>query len=306
LTIKLGELATWIKENPEKFQKLIEIIGSLVLVLGIFGNLSVLATTIATALTSAIAAFGGTVVIATGAVFAWLAVFALLIAVIVYVIAHWEQLSTTVEQLVYVIGFYIFQLVQTVISKFAEMWTAVQNAWAGVGDWFTENVTDPIREAFTEMLFNVASGFLTVFNGIRDFISGIVNSIIDIINGLFDAILGGMNLIGEGASGLGAIVGGGNKGSETLAPRIPRLATGAVIPPNSEFAAILGDQRGGRNLEAPEGLIRQIIREEMGNGSNGTITVQIPVYLDSEKVYDGVKKVETRRGKSLVSGRLSS
>ena len=46
--------------------------------------------------------------------------------------------------------------------------------------------------------------------------------------------------------------------------KIPRLATGAVIPPNAQFAAILGDQTHGRNLEAPEGLIRQIVREESG------------------------------------------
>ena len=46
--------------------------------------------------------------------------------------------------------------------------------------------------------------------------------------------------------------------------KIPRLATGAVIPPNAQFAAILGDQTHGRNLEAPESLIRQIVREESG------------------------------------------
>ena len=42
------------------------------------------------------------------------------------------------------------------------------------------------------------------------------------------------------------------------------LATGAVIPPNAPFFAMLGDQTNGRNLEAPEKLIRQIIQEEMG------------------------------------------
>lgn len=44
---------------------------------------------------------------------------------------------------------------------------------------------------------------------------------------------------------------------------LPYLADGAAIPPNAPFAAILGDQRNGMNLEAPEGLIRQIIQEEM-------------------------------------------
>lgn len=51
---------------------------------------------------------------------------------------------------------------------------------------------------------------------------------------------------------------------------IPYLASGAVIPPNAPFTAVLGDQRNGTNLEAPEGLIRDIFREEMSDllGSN--------------------------------------
>jgi len=81
----------------------------------------------------------------------------------------------------------------------------------------------------------------------------------------------------------------------------PKLATGAVIPPNAAFAAILGDQTKGRNIEAPEDLIRQIIREEMGS-NNGDFTVTMPVYLDSEKIYEGQKRVSRRVGKSLVSG----
>ena len=48
---------------------------------------------------------------------------------------------------------------------------------------------------------------------------------------------------------------------------VPRLATGAVIPPNAEFLAMLGDQKHGNNIEAPEALIRQIVREESGGGN---------------------------------------
>lgn len=53
--------------------------------------------------------------------------------------------------------------------------------------------------------------------------------------------------------------------STVSAVTIPRLATGAVIPPNREFMAVLGDQHSGNNIEAPEGLIRRIVREESGN-----------------------------------------
>lgn len=45
--------------------------------------------------------------------------------------------------------------------------------------------------------------------------------------------------------------------------KVPALAAGAVIPPNSSFLAMLGDQTSGRNIEAPEGLISQIVAREM-------------------------------------------
>ena len=38
---------------------------------------------------------------------------------------------------------------------------------------------------------------------------------------------------------------------------IPRLATGAVIPANREFLAVLGDQRHGTNIEAPLDTLMQ-------------------------------------------------
>ena len=48
---------------------------------------------------------------------------------------------------------------------------------------------------------------------------------------------------------------------------IPYLASGGVIQPNAPFLAMLGDQSSGKNIEAPESLLRQIVREEMGNQS---------------------------------------
>ena len=50
-------------------------------------------------------------------------------------------------------------------------------------------------------------------------------------------------------------------------PQIPYLASGAVIPPNSPFTAVLGDQKRGNNIEAPESLIRRIVKEETGGGN---------------------------------------
>ena len=82
---------------------------------------------------------------------------------------------------------------------------------------------------------------------------------------------------------------------------IPALATGAVIPPNGEFLAVLGDQRNGRNLEAPEGLLRQIVREEGGGGANGTLTIRPAPGLTRYLSYE-LKREDARAGTPLVEG----
>lgn len=82
---------------------------------------------------------------------------------------------------------------------------------------------------------------------------------------------------------------------------IPALATGAVIPPNGEFLAVLGDQKKGRNLEAPENLIRQIVREESGGGLSGTLTIRSAPGLTRYLAYE-LKREDARAGTPLVEG----
>jgi hypothetical protein len=68
---------------------------------------------------------------------------------------------------------------------------------------------------------------------------------------------------------------------------MPKLAQGAVIPPNREFMAVLGDQSNGRNLEAPESLIRSIVREESGGGAEMTLLLGqiLDAVRDGQRIY---------------------
>ena len=50
---------------------------------------------------------------------------------------------------------------------------------------------------------------------------------------------------------------------------IPALASGAVIPPNAPFLAMLGDQRHGTNIEAPLSTIQEAFRAEVGEMVGG-------------------------------------
>lgn len=152
-----------------------------------------------------------------------------------------------------------------------------------------------------------------VWGGIRDFTKNTINSIIDFINGMIKAVAGGLNAIIGGLNAISVkipswvpVFGGSSWGFSiptVTAPQIPRLATGAVIPPNSEFLAVLGDQKSGTNIEAPEALLRQIVREELGSiqadisigftGSLAALVRDLKPYIDKENV---------RIGGSLVKG----
>lgn len=77
---------------------------------------------------------------------------------------------------------------------------------------------------------------------------------------------------------------------------VPYLASGAVIPPRSEFFAVLGDQKKGNNLETPESLLRQIVREESGKGQNDGNTYNVTVNASGRKLLDIIiSEAEMRR-----------
>jgi len=190
------------------------------------------------------------------------------LAVVIYLlITRWDQLSTTVKQIGFLISFYVTQAATSV------------------------------RESFFAALDAVKAKFETIFTGIKSFVKGIINSIIDILNGMLTASLSGFNNLINGANTIGGVLPGFAAIPVLTAPQIPHLASGAVIPPNAEFAAILGDQRNGRNLEAPEGLIRQIIREEIGSikgeftfdfeGSLGALVRELRPVLAKENIRFG-------------------
>ena len=58
---------------------------------------------------------------------------------------------------------------------------------------------------------------------------------------------------------------------------IPALASGAVIPLNRKFLAVLGDQKSGTNVEAPLSTIKQAVMEALAQGDREPINVNLVV-----------------------------
>lgn len=98
--------------------------------------------------------------------------------------------------------------------------------------------------------------------------------------GGFYANRGKTSAISKPSSGFG----GGGVSAQSSSLRVPALAQGAIIPPNREFMAVLGDQTSGNNIEAPENLIRQIVREETQTSTSNELLLEILSAIREGKV----------------------
>ncbi len=207
-----------------------------------------------------------------------------------------------------------FELKDSVTSFFTSMGEkasaavqAVRNVFSTLGQFFE----DTFRGAW-ERVKAVFSAGGKIFSGIKEGIETAFRKIVNVlIAGINVIISSPFNKINTMLNTIHSISLLGAKPFQNLwkqnpisVPKIPYLATGAVIPPNAEFAAILGDQRHGNNLEAPEGLIRKIVREESGAGMPKEITIKVPITIDGREVYTVIAKVNedeiNRTGRSLI------
>ena len=120
------------------------------------------------------------------------------------------------------------------------------------------------------------------WEGVKQIFKGIWNGIVSILEGAVNLIIGGINWMIRQLNKIQIKapdwLGGGTIGFNIPAistVSIPRLAQGAVIPPNREFMADLGDQKNGTNVEAPLETIKQALAEVLSqNGSGEEITIK--------------------------------
>lgn len=219
-----------------------------------------------------------------------------IIGIIIVCIRHWDEIKAVA----------------------LDCWNKIKEAWNKAGDWFHKNVTEPIGNFFTGLWDGIKGAFTKAFDFIKKAFKGYVNGWITMVESFINFFVNGINFLIKGINKLSFDipewfpVGGGSKFGFDIPVipkvQIPRLAQGAVIPPNQQFAAILGDQKHGRNLEAPEGLIRQIVREETGNVYNDVLrainnsnlgkkaTIMGDVIMDGQKVGRLVAKPVFREG----------
>lgn len=157
-----------------------------------------------------------------------------------------------------------------------------------------EFITGVFTLDFDQALSGLQDMTDAVINQLISLFEGAVNIIIDLINGMINGVVTGINVVINALNSIKVDIPdwvpiwGGKKFGINLSPltapqipklSIPRLATGAVIPPNREFLAVLGDQKQGTNVEAPLETIKQAFREALaesgGSGKQMNVVLQV-------------------------------
>lgn len=246
---KLNAIADWVSAHREEITNFIDGVITVLAALTVGIGGFVLAEQIATAASTV---FGAAIAFLTSPIGIAIAAVTALIAIGIALYKNWDQITA-----------WLSQLWENIKAK-------AQNIWASVTNVFATAKAQAV--AIFESMKSAISG---VFNSLKNAIKTPINGIIGFVNGLVSGIISGINAAIRALNRLKIsipswvpVYGGKYFGfnlSTLSTPQIPYLASGAVIPPNAPFTAVLGDQKNGTNIETPEKLLRKIMREEFGN-----------------------------------------
>lgn len=189
---------------------------------------------------------------------------------------------------------------------FSNVWSGITSAFGNVSTWFKDKFSSAwtaVKDVFSKggkIFDGIKDGIL---NGLKTVINGIITGINKVIsvpfNGLNDTLLKLKKIEVVGIKPFGWV-------STFKVPQIPKLATGAVIPPNAPFLAMLGDQKRGTNVEAPlstiEDAVRKVMLEMNGQNNRGNVTYQFTAQVNRrtlfEEMMDEAKLVRSQTGRN--------
>nr|DAO39273.1 MAG TPA: minor tail protein [Bacteriophage sp.] len=219
----------------------------------------------------------------------------------------WEGLQQTWNAIVNSIK-YAWDMFITWLQSKSPMLAAIFQTYGT----FISSLFNSIKQwlsGIIEFISGVFTGDWTkAWEGVKDIFKGIWNGIITAVEYAINFIINGINLL---ISALNTIhfevpdwvplIGGRSFGiSIPLVSNValPRLAQGAVIPPNREFLAVLGDQKSGTNIETPLETMLQAFRQALSENGGSGRSITVVLEMDKREFARAVYKAnndETQR-----------
>ena len=166
------------------------------------------------------------------------------------------------------------------LTKLKEMWQNIKQWWnTSVSKFFTADYWKALgRRIIDGLLSGLKSAWEAVKTWVANAVSWFGKKFVEAQNSIARSNSGRSGGFGTRSGGFG---------SPSRAPSIsrisaPALARGAVIPPNKEFLAVLGDQKSGTNIETPLATMVDAFKQAMAESGGGTTTVV--VQLDGKEI----------------------
>ena len=217
----------------------------------------------------------------------------------------WDWISNKTRRFVEDIGKKLRVLATKMTTIWGNIKASAHQKWNAI--WSTvSGFAERIKNAIVDKFTSAKNTVVNVFNGMRDAIRSVLNNIISVVNGAISKVNGVISAV-ESAFSFGPWKVPTPFGSKTIGfkatfprvPTVPYLAKGAVIPPRSEFLAVLGDQKQGNNIETPEALLRKIVREETGGRQTGGGSYRFTAQINRRTLFDEMmKEAQMRRDTS--------
>ena len=170
-------------------------------------------------------------------------------------------------------------------GKLAGIWDTIKN-------WFNKEIAPVFTvQYWTDKFSAIGEGMKAAINGALSAVETGVNWIIQKLNSLSftlpDWIPG---------------VGGEKFGLNIPTVSVPRLAQGAVIPPNREFLAVLGDQNSGTNIETPLDTMVAAFRQALNEGAGDrTLVLKVGEFEFGQLIFNAFSTEQARVGFSSVT-----
>ena len=217
----------------------------------------------------------------------------------------WDWISSKTRRFVEDIGNKLRGLATKIVTIWGNIKASAHQKWNAI--WSTvSGFVEKIKSAIVDKFTSAKNTVVGVFNGMRDAIRSVLNNIISVVNGAISKVNGVISAV-ESAFSFGPWKVPTPFGSKTIGfkatfprvPTVPYLAKGAVIPPRSEFLAVLGDQKQGNNIETPEALLRKIVREETAGRQTGGGSYRFTAQINRRTLFDEMmKEAQMRRDTS--------
>ncbi len=193
------------------------------------------------------------------------------------------------------IGEWLKEKISNIKDLAIDLWEGIKLYSDDIAFWITdlwESYIVPFNDNLTLFITSIPDNVKTMANDVISFVESLLNKIISGLNSLFSSV-GSIDIeVPEWATKIGL----GDLSFDVPSLRqisLPRLAQGAVIPPNKEFMAVLGDQKSGVNIETPLDTMVEafkIAMEDFGGNNNQPIVLQLDGRTIAQAVWDEDRK----------------